>query len=85
MINIGPTIPVSNSDKLVTRKVADKTVADVKPSSDKRKRSDVQFEDRRKNKDRRRNNAKGHLLESRAGRDRRKNAESNRPSIDIEA
>jgi len=85
MINIGPTIPTSNSDKLVTKRLTTSTIATVKPSADKHKRTDLPTQDRRKNKDRRHSHAKDHLLESRGGRDRRKNSESPRPSIDIKA
>jgi len=45
----------------------------------------TQLLDRRKNPDRRRRNKGNGLLETRSGTDRRKNKNSRRPSIDIEA
>ena len=41
--------------------------------------------DRRKNRDRRRHNKNNVLLESRSGRDRRKNFQRRTPSIDVKA
>ena len=83
MIQIGSPPPISSSGQIKPVTDNHDRVADSKQLRDPPKKKPVV--DRRKQKDRRKQQSKGFILESRSGQDRRKNDSPSLPSIDTTA
>ncbi len=85
MITIDRTTPYTNTQLNGTKPVEPLARNAVVEKHSENREARMPIVERRRNQDRRRQRKSKVLLESRSGRDRRKNAHSRRPSIDIKA